>query len=80
MYVYISDPGLLRNLQDFLRGSGCVAERQRSHELEVHVTGTSEEQARRELNVYLATWQAINPGVEAYILDGQPMLGDANPT
>jgi hypothetical protein len=51
-------------------------ERQRSHELEVHVASTSEEQARRELNVYLATWQAMNPGVEAYILDGQPMIGD----
>jgi hypothetical protein len=76
MNVYVSDPHLLRNLQDFLRRSRCVAERQRSHELEVHVASTSEEQARRELNVYLATWQAMNPGVEAYILDGQPMIGD----
>ena len=61
---------MLRSLQDLLRQAGCVAEERRSHQLEVYLPGApSEDQARRELNVYLATWQAKNPGVEAYILE-----------
>jgi hypothetical protein len=71
MYVYISDPAMLPNLQDFLRRADCVAEQRRSHELEVYVPAArNDRHARRELSVYLATWQAANPGVEAYVLDG----------
>ncbi len=71
MYVYISDPDQILNLQQFLRQAGCVAERRRSHELVVYLPDApSEAQARREVNVYLASWQARNRGVEAYVLDG----------
>jgi hypothetical protein len=71
VYVYISDPDQILNLQQFLRQAGCVAERRRSHELAVYLPGApSEAQARREVNVYLASWQARNRGVEAYVLDG----------
>jgi hypothetical protein len=71
VYVYISDPDQILNLQQFLRQAGCVAERRRSHELVVYLPGApSEAQARREVNVYLASWQARNHGVEAYVLDG----------
>ena len=71
MYVYISDPDQILNLQQFLRQAGCLAERRRSHELVVYLPGApSEAQARREVNVYLASWQARNRGVEAYVLDG----------
>ena len=71
MYVYISDPDQILNLQQFLRQAGCVAERRRSHELVVYLPGApSEAQARREVNVYLASWQARNRGVDAYVLDG----------
>jgi len=71
VYVYISDPDQILNLQQFLRKAGCVAERRRSHELVVYLPGApSEAQARREVNVYLASWQARNRGVEAYVLDG----------
>jgi hypothetical protein len=70
MHVYISDPSLLRNLEELLRRTGFVAEQCRSHELEVYVPGApNEPQARRELNVSLATWQALNRGVEAYIVE-----------
>jgi hypothetical protein len=31
--------------------------------------GAMDRQARRELNVCLATWQALNRGVEAYIVE-----------
>ena len=71
MNIYISDPEQIVNLQQFLRQAGCVAERRRSHELVVYLPGApSEAQARREVNVYLASWQARNRGVEAYVLDG----------
>jgi hypothetical protein len=71
VYVYISDPDQILNLQQFLRQAGCVAERRRSHELVVYLPDApSEAQARREVNVYLASWQARNRGVEAYVLDG----------
>jgi hypothetical protein len=71
VYVYISDPDQILNLQQFLRQTGCVVERRRSHELVVHLPGApSEAQALREVNVYLASWQARNRGVEAYVLDG----------
>lgn len=70
MYIYISDPNQLLNLQQFLRQTGCTAERRRSHELVVCIPGApNEAQARREVNVYLASWQARNRGVEAYIVE-----------
>jgi len=71
LYVYISDPNQLISLQQFLRQTGCTAERRRSHELVVCIPcAPNEAQARREVNVYLASWQARNRGVEAYVLDG----------
>ena len=71
MNIYISDPEQIVNLQQFLRQAGCVAERRRSHELVVYLPGApSDAQARREVNVYLASWQARHRGVEAYVLDG----------
>lgn len=70
LYVYISNPNLFFSLQEFLRQTGCTAERRRSHELVVCIPGApSETQARREVNVYLASWQARNPGVETYIVE-----------
>jgi hypothetical protein len=78
LHVFISNPRLLRDLQNSLRRAGCIAEQRRSHELEVYVPeAPSEDQARRELNVYLATWQATNPGVEAYIVES-PGHGEAS--
>jgi hypothetical protein len=73
MHVFIGDSALLPNLQDFLRRAQCVAERRRAHELEVHLPDVrSEQQARRELDIYLATWQAMNPGTDANILEARP--------
>ena len=70
MNVYISDSDQILNLQQFLRQAGCVAERRRSHELVVYLPGApSEAQARREVNVYNASWPARHRGVEAYVLD-----------
>ena len=72
MYIHISDASMLLNLQDFLRQSECVAVQRRSSELEVFVPGASDDQGRREVSVYLATWQARNPGIDAYVVDADP--------
>jgi hypothetical protein len=70
LYVFISNPTLLHALREFLRRAECIAEQRRAHELEVYLPQTSSEtKARRELDVYLATWQAMNPGIEAYVVD-----------
>src|SRR5215211_8922721 len=70
MHVFISDPSSLRNLQEFLRRAERVAEQCRSHVLEVYVPNApNDRHARRDLNVYLATWQANNGGIEAYFLE-----------
>jgi hypothetical protein len=53
-----------------------VAEQRRAHELEVYMPEErSEKQARGRLNVCLASWQARNVRVEAYIVDAVPAIG-----
>ena len=80
MHVFISDPSSLRNLQGFLRRAKCVAEQCRSHVLEVYVPNASNErQARRDLNVYLATWQTDHLGIETYILEHDGSRGNVAP-
>ena len=70
MHVYISQPAVTADLRDFLERSDCIVRELHPYDLEVHVTrALSEAQARRELDVYLATWQALNPGVEAYVIE-----------
>ena len=62
--VRINEPGLLADLQDYLRATECVAERVSPDELAISVPGApNEDQARREIALYLDTWQALNPGV-----------------
>jgi hypothetical protein len=79
LYVSISHPRLLTNLQYFLRRAACVAEQRPPHELEVSIpSAPSADQARREVNVYLASWQARNPGVETSIVERDEELGDGS--
>ena len=53
-----------------LQRAGCVADQRRAHELEVFVpSGRSEREARRKLDVCLASWQTSNVGVETYVLE-----------
>ena len=75
MHVFVSNPRLLFDLQFSLRRLGCAVTQSDSHELEVEVHGApNEEQARREVKLYLALWQGRKHGsdVEAYVLDGPP--------
>jgi hypothetical protein len=79
-HVYLSVPSLLWDLRAALQRVGCVAEQRRAHELEVYIpeAGT-EKQARRHLNLSLASWQARNVGVEARVVDAVPAIGHAPP-
>jgi hypothetical protein len=62
--IRIDEPGLLADLERYLRAAECVAERVSSNELAVSVPGApSAEQGCREIALYLSTWQALNPGV-----------------
>jgi hypothetical protein len=58
LHVFITNPRLLLDLQFFLQRVGCAADQVDAHDLEVEIPGApSEEQAHRELELYLALWQ-----------------------
>jgi hypothetical protein len=70
MRVRISDPSYLGDLEQSLRAAECVIEHVGAHELEVSVPGApSDEQARREILIYLNTWEAMNPDVRVTLAD-----------
>lgn len=70
MRVQISDPARLQDLLDFLRRAECVAEQARRDEADVYVPrASSETQARRELELYLQTWEAMNPDALTQIIE-----------
>jgi hypothetical protein len=70
LHVFISHPALLQDLRAFLERAECAVERCHAHDLDVQLPGAySEGQACRELDIYLATWQVNNPGVETYRVD-----------
>jgi hypothetical protein len=52
-----------------LRAAECVAEQSGEDTLEVSIPrAPSDEQARREVAIYLQTWQAMNLGARAEIV------------
>jgi hypothetical protein len=62
MRVRLTDPALVGDLERFLLATECLVERMGANELDVYVPrAPDEEQARREIGVYLLTWQAMNP-------------------
>jgi len=70
LHVYISHPTALDDLCAFLERAECVVQNSHAHGFDVHLPRAySETQARRELDIYLATWQVRHPGVEAYVVD-----------
>jgi hypothetical protein len=70
LHVFISHPDLADDLCAFLERAKCVVERCQAHDVEVHLSDAhSNAQGRRELDIYLATWQATHPGVEVYVVD-----------
>jgi hypothetical protein len=69
MRVRISDPALLSDLQRYLRAAECVVEQSDDDALDIYMPrAPSDEQARREVGIYLQTRQAMNPGARADIV------------
>jgi hypothetical protein len=70
MRVRLTDQELLPDLVRYLRSTECVVEGFGADELNVLVPrARSEEQARREVDIYLRAWQVMNPTAQADILD-----------
>ena len=66
MRVRVSDPALVGDLQRYLRAAECVVEQSEDDALDIYVPhAPSDEQARREVAIYLKAWQAMNPGARA---------------
>jgi hypothetical protein len=71
LHVYISHPALRDDLRAFLERADCVIREYGAQKLEVDIPhAPSEAQGRRELDIYLASWQVMNRGVETYVLPG----------
>lgn len=69
MRVRVSHPDLLGELQRYLRSAECTAELADEDALDVYVPrAPSDEQARREVEIYLKAWQAMNRGARAEIV------------
>jgi hypothetical protein len=69
MRVRVSDPALLGHLQRYLRATECVVKKADADELDVTVPrAPSDEQAQREVAIYIQAWRAMNPGARAEIV------------
>jgi hypothetical protein len=70
MRVRLNDRASLPDLVTYLRSTECVVTELGPNELDVIVPrAPSEDQAWRELDIYLRAWQAMNPAVHAEIID-----------
>jgi len=78
LYVFVDKPRLVIDLQEFLRELGFVAAHPCGEGLDVSIPGSPDTaQAKRVVNVYLAIWQAVHPGVQASIAEPTRRVSDA---
>src|ERR687888_836270 len=68
MRVRVTDEALVGDLEDFLVAAECRVRKIGKVTLDVTMRAPSQDQARRELDVYLKTWQAMHPGTHARIV------------
>ena len=70
MRVRISDGARLDNLIAFLQATECRVRKVDPATLDVSMLHVpSEEQAEREVDIYLRAWTAMNPGYHAGIVE-----------
>jgi MOSC domain-containing protein YiiM len=70
MRVRISDAHFLGDLKSYLEAAECRVRRVGNGTLDVTIPhAPSAEQAEREVAIYLKTWQAMNPGSYARVVD-----------
>jgi hypothetical protein len=71
MRVRISHASLLGDFAAFLEAAECRVRKVAEATLNVSMPrAPSTEQARREIDIYLKTWQAMHPGAHARIVGG----------
>jgi hypothetical protein len=68
MEIEVSDPNLVGDLVAFLRHAECLAEQVGEKTVVATVPRALGPEAERELALYLAAWQAMNPGATARIV------------
>ena len=69
MRVRISDAVLLGDLTDFLEAAECRVRKVGEATLDVTMPrAPSNEQAQREVAIYLRTWEAMNSGAHARVV------------
>jgi hypothetical protein len=69
MRVQVSDAALLGNLKSYLEATECRVRKVGLATLDVTMPrAPSDEQAQREVAIYLKTWQAMNPGAYARVV------------
>jgi hypothetical protein len=66
--VRVTDEAFLGNLEAFLVATDCRVRKMGTATLDVTLRAPTEEQAQRELDIYLRTWQAMHPGTYARIV------------
>jgi hypothetical protein len=70
MRVRVSDGARLDNLIAFLQATECRVRKVDPATLDVSMLRVpSEEQAKREVDIYLRAWTAMNPGYHAGIVE-----------
>jgi hypothetical protein len=70
LHIIVDRPRLVSDLQEFLQALGFITAHPRGEGLDVSIPGSPDTaQARRVVNVYLAIWQAVHPGVRASIVE-----------
>jgi hypothetical protein len=78
LYIFVDRPRLVTDLQEFLHDVGFIAARRRGDGLEVSIPGSSDTaQAKRVVKVYLTIWQAIHPGVRAFMVERDKRMRSA---
>ena len=65
MIIQVSHPSLVEDLLEFLRSSSCEAMRCGGQTVDVRAGWPLSEGGQRHLDLYLAAWEAKNPGARA---------------
>ncbi len=63
--IEVSHPSLVEDLLEFLRSSSCEAMRCGGQTVDVRAGWPLSEGGQRHLDLYLAAWEAKNPGARA---------------
>ena len=70
MQVQLTDPGLTRDLRDFLRRAECIVVQTGRDTLEVYPRSPrGPDDARHEVGHFLAEWHHRHSEVAAYLVD-----------